>query len=137
MADRVSKKCRSKNMAAISSKNTIPEIIIRKKLWSLGYRYRLHSKKLPGKPDIYIPRLKTAIFVHGCFWHQHEGCKRSTIPKSNTDYWIPKLERNKERFLNQKKELVIQGLKVVVIWECETKKENIETIILNRLESAD
>jgi|TARA_B100001964_G_scaffold77121_1_gene87346 DNA mismatch endonuclease (patch repair protein) len=108
-------------MSAIRSKNTNPETVVRSLLFALGYRYRLHKKDLPGKPDIILKKHNTVIFVHGCFWHQHKECKRANIPKSNKKYWIPKLERNVERDKINKRELNRLGWNVITIWECETK----------------
>ena len=119
--DTVSKEVRSRNMSAIRSKNTNPETVVRSLLFALGYRYRLHRKDLPGKPDIILKKHNTVIFVHGCFWHQHKECKRANIPKSNKKYWIPKLERNVERDKINKRELNKLGWNVITIWECETK----------------
>ncbi len=119
--DTVSKEVRSRNMSAIRSKNTNPETVVRSLLFALGYRYRLHRKDLPGKPDIILKKHNTVIFVHGCFWHQHKECKRANIPKSNKKYWIPKLERNVERDKINKRELNRLGWNVITIWECETK----------------
>lgn len=128
MPDKITKERRSLNMAAIRSKNTKPELLVRKAVYQKGIRYRLNVSKLPGKPDIYIPRLKTAIFIHGCFWHQHPGCKRNFMPKSNLSYWQPKLERNILRFAAQKRELLNMGIQSIVVWECEAKNES----VLNR-----
>ena len=129
MVDHLSKDRRSWNMSRISSENTKPELIVRKILYQNGVRYRLHSKDLPGKPDISNKKKKFAVFVNGCFWHQHTGCKRSNIPKSNKDYWIPKLERNiqrQEESINSLKEM---GWSTFIIWECELKKpDEIEII---------
>ena len=122
MTDTVSKKQRSLNMSRIRSTNTKPEVFVRSVLHKLGFRFRKNVKTLSGKPDIVLPKYKTVIFVHGCFWHQHEGCKRSTIPKSNIEYWKPKLQRNTERDIQHKLILDEAGWKVFVIWECETKK---------------
>jgi len=119
--DTVSKEVRSRNMSAIRSKNTKPESVVRSLLFALGYRYRLHRKDLPGKPDIILKKYNTVIFVHGCFWHQHKKCKRANIPKSNKKYWIPKLERNVKRDRSHNTKLKKQGWKVLVIWECEIK----------------
>lgn len=119
--DIFSKEVRSRIMTAIKGKDTKPEIAVRKLLHSLGYRYRLHKKDLPGKPDIVLPKHKTTIFVHGCFWHQHEKCCRAILPKSNINYWIPKLERNKHKFEEDKKALEDMGWIVYTVWECETK----------------
>lgn len=90
-------------------------------LHTMGYRFRIHRSHLPGTPDIVLKKHKTIIFCHGCFWHQHPGCRRATTPKSNTGYWIPKLERNKTRFRDVRNQLEEMGWKVAVIWECETK----------------
>lgn len=113
---------RSENMARVKSKNTKPEIFLRKLLWHKGFRYRLNYKKLPGSSDIYLSKYKTAIFVNGCFWHMHENCKSSSIPINNHDFWKEKLERNVERDKKNYKDLKAMGIKVVVIWECEIKK---------------
>ncbi|WP_345270558.1 very short patch repair endonuclease [Nibrella viscosa] len=112
---------RSYNMSRIRSKDTNPEIVVRKFLFSMGFRYRLHDSKLPGKPDIILPKYKTAIFVHGCFWHNHEGCKRANLPKSNLDYWIPKIERNKKRDVENQAKLAALGWHIIVIYECQLK----------------
>lgn len=127
--DKISKEVRSRNMAAIKSKDTKPEMTVRKLLFSMGYRFRLHRKDLPGKPDIVLPKYKTVIFVNGCFWHQHKNCKRSNIPKTNKDYWVPKIQKNVERDNNNKKLLRKLGWKVIVIWECEVNKEKIISMI--------
>lgn len=119
-------------MSAIKSRHTKPEIIVRSILHRLGFRFRLHDKKLPGKPDIILPTYKTVIFVHGCFWHQHEGCKRATIPKSNIDYWKPKLAGNVARDVQHRANLEKLGWNVAVIWEYETKKAD---ILIEKLKS--
>lgn len=108
-------------MAQVKSENTSPELAIRKLLHRLGYRFRLHRKDLPGKPDIVLPKHKTVIFVHGCFWHGHLGCRRAARPTSNTDFWNAKLDRNIERDRNARKELKKLGWRVITIWECEIK----------------
>ena len=108
-------------MSRIRSKNTKPEMIVRKYLHGQGFRYRLHVKDLPGKPDIVLPRVKTAILVHGCFWHQHPGCSKASLPTSNREFWVDKLSRNVERDGEKKKQLVELGWKVIEIWECELK----------------
>jgi len=123
---------RSEIMSKIRSKDTRPEFIVRKLLHKLGYRFRIHSKALPGKPDIVLKKYRTAIFINGCFWHHHKGCKRSNWPKSNKDYWIPKIKRTIQRDSESHKKLQILGWNVLVIWECETKKtENLFEIIRN------
>lgn len=108
-------------MARISGKNTIPEITVRKILYSLGCRYRLHVKNLPGKPDIVIRKLKTILFINGCFWHQHPGCKRQSMPKSNLDYWGKKLKTNINKQEQDIQKLKDLGWNIYIIWECETK----------------
>ncbi|PIR70272.1 MAG: very short patch repair endonuclease [Candidatus Niyogibacteria bacterium CG10_big_fil_rev_8_21_14_0_10_42_19] len=121
--DHLTKKHRSWNMSRIRNKDTTPEKLVRKALTKLGYRYRLHSKKLHGKPDIVIPKIGTVLFINGCFWHQHKGCKRRTMPKTNIKYWEPKLKRNIEK---QKKDILRlkkDGWKTNIIWECEVKNE--------------
>ena len=119
MADHLTKEKRSWNMSRIRSKNTKPELIVRKVLHNSGIRYRLHARNLPGKPDLSNKSKKFAIFVNGCFWHQHKGCKRASIPKSNTDYWIPKLEKNVNRLRENLETLDTMGYRTAVIWECE------------------
>ena len=120
MVDKLSKEKRSKNMRAISSKNTKPELIVRKLLTALGYRYRLHRKDLPGRPDIAFIGRKKAIFVHGCFWHVHTGCAISHIPES--DFWQQKLKRNQERDAAAIVNLRSNGWQSLIIWECELKE---------------
>lgn len=110
---------RSANMRLIRSKNTSPELTVRKLVHRLGYRYRLHVASLPGKPDLVFRRLKKIIEVRGCFWHQHDGCIDSHIPKSRRDYWKPKLARNKKRDAVNEKALRSSGWKILVVWECE------------------
>ena len=114
---------RSLNMSKIHSTNTGPEIIVRKILFALGYRFRLQRKDLPGKPDVVMPGRKIVIFVHGCFWHSHQGCKNSNLPKSNQDFWKKKLQGNVQRDLKVKDELLEQGWRVLWVWECATRKK--------------
>jgi DNA mismatch endonuclease (patch repair protein) len=106
-------------MSAIRSSDTKPELLVRKLAHRCGYRFRLHRKDLPGKPDLVFPGRKAVIFVHGCFWHMH-GCPSVRVPKSNADYWQPKLERNQRRDAESISALRSQGWKVLTIWECET-----------------
>ena len=117
---------RSRNMSAIKSKNTKPEIAVRKLLHSMGYRFRLHSKDLPGSPDIVLPKYKTVIFVHGCFWHRHENCKYASNPKTRVEFWNKKFKDNILRYIKNQERLKSLGLKSKIVWECETK--NIENL---------
>ena len=119
--DRLTKQQRSSNMAAIHGKDTKPEMVVRRWLWGHGYRYRLNHPRLPGKPDIVMRKYRTCIFVNGCFWHGHEGCRYYTIPKTNTEFWVNKVKRNKERDLNVQHELATMGWHSITIWECELK----------------
>ena len=118
--DKIAPERRSANMANIRSKDTKPEIAVRRVVHGLGYRYRLHGKHLPGKPDLVFGPRKKVIFVHGCFWHQHAKCVDGRTPRSNSGYWGAKLKRNEERDAEQVHELRRQGWKVLTIWECET-----------------
>lgn len=119
--DKISPELRSENMRRIRSKNTIPEIRVRKLIYGMGYRYRLHWDKLPCKPDIIFPGRKKVIFVHGCFWHQHTdiNCNFVHKPKSRLNYWLPKLEKNKERDIKNQNEIEKHGWKYLVVWECQ------------------
>jgi len=107
-------------MRRITSKNTKPEILVRQLVHGLGYRYRLHVKALPGRPDVVFRPRKKAIFVHGCFWHQHSECREGRMPGSRQEYWIPKLTRNIERDQDHIQELTRLGWKTLVLWECQT-----------------
>lgn len=119
MADNLSKMDRSKQMSLVKSKNTKPEMFVRKLVHAMGYRYRLHDKKLPGKPDMVFKSRNRVIFVHGCFWHRHENCKLARLPKSRLDFWEPKLEANKERDKLVQKQLTEFGWQFLIIWECQ------------------
>lgn len=133
MTDRITKEQRSKNMSHIRSKDTSIELKVRKYLFSLGYRYRVNYKKLPGKPDIVFTKKKTAIFIHGCYWHGHNCNSRyAHVSKSNTDYWNTKIQRNQERDKINIEQLEKDGWKVIVLWECEIK-ENFEFIIKEKI----
>ena len=112
---------RSENMRRIRSKDTVPELFARRLVHGLGYRYRLHRHDLPGRPDMVFPRRKRVIFVHGCFWHQHTNCTDSHIPKSNRNYWRPKLLRNKARDAENRNKLRKIGWRSLVLWECQLK----------------
>jgi DNA mismatch endonuclease, patch repair protein len=117
--DNLSPDRRSENMRRIRSKGMKPEMIVRRLVHAMGYRYRLHSPSLPGRPDLVFSRLKKIIEVRGCFWHQHDGCIDSHIPKSRTDYWLPKLAGNRERDRKNLSELRRLGWRVLILWECE------------------
>ena len=118
-------------MSRIKGKNTKPEEIVRKYLFSKGFRYRKNDKRLPGTPDIVLPKYKTVIFVNGCFWHGHEGCKYFVWPKDNADFWKMKIESNIMRDIRKNKELVDSGWRVITIWECEIKHD--KGAVLSRL----
>lgn len=128
MTDVHTKRQRSYNMSRIKGRDTKPEIIVRKWLWSQGYRYRLHYKKLPGKPDIVFPGRKKAIFIHGCFWHRHD-CRFFKWPKTNAEFWQKKILANVERDLNSIEALRMDGWKTLTIWECETKPDRVEDLL--------
>ncbi len=113
---------RSEIMGRVRSKNSRPEIFVRKIVFALGYRYRLHAKDLPGHPDIVFRRLRRVIFVHGCFWHRHAACALARLPKSRLDFWLSKLEGNRKRDEKNKRALLRDGWKVLTIWECHLKR---------------
>ncbi|WP_309761248.1 very short patch repair endonuclease [Agrobacterium pusense] len=125
MTDNLTPTNRSLMMAKVRDRNTQPEIKVRRIAHALGLRFRLHRKELAGSPDLVFPKYRVAIFVHGCFWHQHPGCSRATMPKSRTDFWSQKLARNVERDRRAISDLESRGWQVEVIWECETKKSNL------------
>lgn len=127
-------KTRSQIMSMIKGKNTKPEIIVRKYLFSRKIRYRINDKRLSGTPDIVLPKFKTVIFINGCFWHGHSDCKISHIPKTNVEYWTNKIERNKKRDIRNKFILTNLGWNVITIWECQLKKD-IRELILQKLET--
>lgn len=129
MADVHDEETRSYNMSQIRSKNTKPELIVRKLLHANGFRFRLHVKELPGKPDIVLPKYKTVINVHGCFWHGHHECKYFKLPKTNSLWWKNKINHTKERDLENSKALKSQGWNVITVFECQLKKENINTLL--------
>jgi|SRR5690242_4560783 len=137
MADVHDKKTRSKNMSAIRSKNTKPEMLVRRFLHANGFRYKLHDKKLPGKPDIVLPKYKTVIFVHGCFWHGHTNCRYYVVPKTRTEWWLKKINGNKANDDKAIKALKKGGWKVIKIWECGLKSNRIEKNLLNILKNLE
>lgn len=129
MADVHDKATRSYNMSQIKGKDTKPEILVRKFLFSKGYRYRLHDKKLPGKPDIILPKYKTVIFVNGCFWHGHDECKYYVVPKTNSDWWLEKINKNKENDNKNFHILSSNGWTVISIYECQLKNDKKEATL--------
>lgn len=118
-------RCMSHNRA----QNTGPELSLRHALWRRGFRYRLNYKRLPGRPDIVLPKYRTVIFVHGCFWHGHKDCKNYTVPKTNTEFWVAKVARNQERDQDVWRKLEAMGWSVIIVWECQLKKANLEGTI--------
>lgn len=119
--DKLNQEQRSRNMSAVRQKDTKPEIEVRKMLHSMGYRFRLHRKDLPGTPDIYLKRFRTAVFVHGCFWHGHTGCARGKLPATRRDFWKAKQDANRRRDHMNEAQLEAQGIRVLTVWECELK----------------
>ena len=122
MADRLSKEERSELMSHIRSVNTKPEVALRRALWRRGFRYRVNVKNLPGSPDIVLPKHRTVVFVHGCFWHAHKGCKIYQLPQTNTEFGLAKVTRNQERDQEVWRQLEAKGWSVVIVWECELVK---------------
>ena len=116
-------------MAAIHSASTKPELRLRYALWYQGLRYRVNDKRLPGRPDIVLPKYRTVIFVHGCFWHGHKDCKYYTVPQTNTEFWMAKVARNQERDQEVWRKLEAKGWSVIIVWECQLKKANLEETI--------
>ena len=140
MADNHTQEQRSRNMARIRSTDTRPEVYLRKKLFAAGYRYRKNDRRLPGCPDIYLPKYRTAIFVHGCFWHRHKGCRYAYMPKSRVEYWESKFQRNEKRDSEVKELLADNGFRVIIVWECcvrrMMKDSREEAEILQRITAA-
>jgi DNA mismatch endonuclease (patch repair protein) len=132
--DTLSPKERSERMSRVRSKDTKPELFVRRLLSSMGYRYRLHLRSVPGNPDIGFSRRKKAIFVHGCFWHRHKDCPNCRLPKSNLEFWKPKLEGNKKRDAKKHRELKKAGWQILVIWECELNDDRLPIRLRSFLE---
>lgn len=128
---------RSYNMSRIRGKNTLPEETVRKYLFSRGFRYRKNDPKLPGKPDIVLPKYKTVIFVNGCFWHMHEGCKYFVWPRHNAEFWKRKIQENAARDRKNRQRLKEQGWKVLIVWECSLKDAQEETLELLKKQILD
>lgn len=135
--DRIGANARSSLMAKVRSRDTRPELTVRKAAFALGLRFRLHRRDLPGTPDIVFPKHKIVLLVHGCFWHQHEGCRRATMPKSRRDFWTKKLNRNVERDREITGKIESRGWRVEVIWECETRNEKLLYRRINSIFWAD
>ena len=131
MTDIHSKEVRSFNMSKIKGKNTKPEIVVRKALFSRGFRYRIHDKRLPGSPDIILPKYRTIVFVNGCFWHGHSGCRNFVVPKTRTEWWLNKITTNITNDLKYIEKLESAGWQVITIWECQLRKKNSEETIQN------
>ncbi|MDM1544917.1 DNA mismatch endonuclease Vsr [Ignatzschineria indica] len=133
MADVHSKEVRSFNMSQVKGKDTTPELLVRRFLFAKGLRYRLYDKKLPGKPDIVLPKYKTVILIHGCFWHGHENCKYATLPKTREEFWLEKIEGNKKRDKENIEKLKNKDWNVLVVYGCELKKNNKDQTLQNIL----
>ena len=131
MTDVHNKATRSFNMSQIKGKNTKPEMLVRKFLFANGFRYRLHEPKLPGKPDIVLPKYKTVIFVNGCFWHGHKGCSYFVLPKTRTEWWLQKIKGTMTRDKAAEVALNVMGWRIMTIWTCELKKSNIEGSLMS------
>lgn len=129
MTDVHTKAVRSYNMSRIRSKDTKPELVVRRYLFAHGFRFRLHRKDLPGKPDIVLPKYKTVIFVHGCFWHGHNECRYFVVPKTRTEWWLNKINRNKQLDAENIKRLKANEWNVIILFECELKKDNIDSTL--------
>lgn len=134
MSDVHDPKARSFNMSRIKAKNTKPELLVRKFLFSKGLRFRLHDPSLPGKPDIILKKYKIVIQVNGCFWHKHEGCRYFVIPKTRTDWWLKKINKTVQRDIENEKKLSTLGWKTLVVWECELKNKKREATLKNLYE---
>lgn len=133
MTDRITPEHRSWNMSRIKGKDTKIEVKVRSWLFSKGFRFRKNDRRFPGTPDIVLPKYKTVIFINGCFWHRHEGCRYATTPKTRTEFWMNKFEKNVENDRKHKEELETMGWRVITLWECELKKDSFEDT-MNRLE---
>jgi len=126
---------RSELMARVRSKNTGPELLVRRALWAAGIRYRLHYKNLPGCPDLVLAGQRTVVFVHGCFWHRHDGCPRNRTPKSRVEWWTAKFARNTDRDAEARALLEASGWRVLVIWECEAERTECLAVLIAELEA--
>ncbi|HRN17057.1 MAG TPA: very short patch repair endonuclease [Xylanibacter oryzae] len=131
MPDTLTPSQRHRCMAAVKSTDTKPEMMVRKYLFAAGFRYRLHHKRLPGHPDIVLPKYRTCVFVNGCFWHGHDNCKLFVMPKTNVEFWSKKINRNRERDIEEQKQLKKMGWHVITIWECQLKPKVREQTLLS------
>ena len=129
MADRLSPQQRHHCMSNINSSSTKPEMKLRKELWKQGFRYRINDKRLPGSPDIVLPKYRSVVFIHGCFWHGHKDCPRYVVPKTNTEFWVNKVARNQKRDEEKWRQLEAKGWSVIIVWECELEKKNLASTI--------
>ena len=135
MADRITPEQRSRNMKMVKGKNTRPEMYLRQLLFSRGFRYRIHSSRIPGHPDMWLKKYNTAVFIHGCFWHRHYGCKYASTPQTREAYWKEKFRRNKERDSVVKEQLESQGIKCLIVWECTLKKMQKDSVVKDDVEA--
>ena len=135
MSDVHNKETRSFNMSQIRSKNTKPEVLIRKFLFANGFRYRIHVKTLPGNPDIVLPKYKTVVFINGCFWHGHTGCKYYVVPKTRTEFWLNKIQKNISNDSINHYKLQQQGYNIIIIWECEVKNKSIFENLVQKIKN--
>ena len=129
MSDNHTPEQRHRNMAAVHSTSTKPELNLRRALWRQGFRYRVNDKRLPGKPDVVLPKYHTVVFVHGCFWHGHKDCKYYTVPETNKEFWVAKVTRNQERDQEVWRKLEAKGWSVIIVWECQLKKAVLEDTV--------
>ena len=134
MPDRLTVEQRHRCMSSVRNKNTNPELLLRKTLWRNGFRYRVNDKRLPGKPDIVLPKYRTAIFIHGCFWHGHSGCNFYRVPKTNSDFWAAKVANNQERDQIVWRQLEAKGWSVIIVWECQLKKTALNDTVMMVIE---
>lgn len=137
MVDVVDKATRSRMMSGIRGKNTKPELLVRKALHALGFRFRLHVKELPGKPDLVFPKHRAVVFVQGCFWHRHQQCRYAAVPKSNVEFWAEKLDENRKRDVLHEQQLKILGWRVFTIWECEIDETHFAQLAIKLLMNPD
>ncbi|MFZ1457608.1 MAG: DNA mismatch endonuclease Vsr [Saprospiraceae bacterium] len=135
MSDVHNTETRSFNMSQIRSKNTKPEVLIRKFLFTNGFRYRIHVKSLPGNPDIVLPKYKTVIFINGCFWHGHTDCKYFVVPKTRTEFWLSKIQKNISKDIVNHNKLEQQGYNIIVIWECDVKNKSIFDSLVQKIKN--